>query len=1077
MDELFRFMVMRSPILDEPETDTPDRVLHIDTDSPFSKSVIDSVGDLEALLSIYGIAEELVNSSRYPVKNDRLVKPLEGIQSGIDLVLQKNGPLTLLKIKKAIEDEAQIAVDEFVVSNEFTDLRRNLSDSLIALTLLRRQSSKEYEKHAQGLRLCHLIERVANNDSRLTALEELEAAAIKPIVLPSEMFPLPNLPRITEPSQQLQPQESPEYSDEKPGSNASMSITHLLSSLEELTKINATDLKHHKQGNQRKIELPENNESIETNTFSTPISDDAWVLSVGAIKRASKILKQTTTGIGLNLYSSSLPNIIDALGSELSKRIQKLPIVEGMIDYVPIGNDLVPVGEIMGTALEFKPWHPPRLDWISQLRISEGAFREVGVSDLELVREDIARYEAGEIAHIENILKGETKERTHRRLERHEEYLLTETEVQEESERDLQSSERFEMQKETERSVEEQTALDVGVTVKYGGFVDVEASTRYANKISRKDSERTATTFAREVTERVVSKVRERVKERRTKTTVREIEESTIHGITNASGDDHIVGIYHWVDKVYNAQLLNYGKRTMAEFIVPEPAAFLLYSKAIHKKKGVQLSEPKVPRPFHLEINKFGQEVVRLFDGTPLLPEHISEYLYNFWVAQYRIVGVDPPPPKNIWKSYTWQSNKISENVARDLEFKWDGTTTKLELPEGYRSIKAVLSIQQTGHGATGIGENGSYGFGAREETTVWVHLGDKIRVYSGHSRNANDTDTLDLARNSEVPITISCVHANMISVTIELQCERTPEAMSKWRQDTYDKIVTAYNNLKSEFDEQVSAAAVLEGVEISGKNPEINREVELVELKKSALALLSHQHLDHVAEGGSSITGGYPEINVDKLNIEAPIMQFLEQAFEWNHMMYHFYPYFWGRKDRWPLLRNLNDSDPIHARFLQAGAARVVVPIRPGYEWPLRWYYMTGIPWAGKGPPSVLDDSFLPIIEEYKETRGIEFTDAPGTVCVRKSKNIVVFSQDSELTNDDVDREIRIHSKNYRIKSVDVQVLELELTETYDDENEDDISFALSGYKLVGDPWEIKVPTSLVYLDQEENPLPPVSH
>ena len=49
--------------------------------------------------------------------------------------------------------------------------------------------------------------------------------------------------------------------------------------------------------------------------------------------------------------------------------------------------------------------------------------------------------------------------------------------------------------------------------------------------------------------------------------------------LQSKTGKDHIAGIYHWVNKIYNAQILNYGKRTMAEFIVPEPAAFYLFAK------------------------------------------------------------------------------------------------------------------------------------------------------------------------------------------------------------------------------------------------------------------------------------------------------------------------------------------------------------------------------------------------------------------------------------------------------------------------------------------------------------------
>ena len=64
----------------------------------------------------------------------------------------------------------------------------------------------------------------------------------------------------------------------------------------------------------------------------------------------------------------------------------------------------------------------------------------------------------------------------------------------------------------------------------------------------------------------------------------------------------------------------------------------------------------------------------------------------------------------------------------------------------------------------------------------------------------------------------------------------------------------------------------------------------------------------------------------------QGPIIQFFEQAFEWEQMTYFFYPYFWGRKKNWPTTVNLSDPDPLFQQFLTAGAARVVVPVPIAY-------------------------------------------------------------------------------------------------------------------------------------------------
>jgi hypothetical protein len=49
--------------------------------------------------------------------------------------------------------------------------------------------------------------------------------------------------------------------------------------------------------------------------------------------------------------------------------------------------------------------------------------------------------------------------------------------------------------------------------------------------------------------------------------------------------------------------------------------------------------------------------------------------------------------------------------------------------------------------------------------------------------------------------------------------------------------------------------------------------------------------------------------------------------------MLFFLYPYFWADPTRWPFLKYLRHPDAQHRAFLKAGAARVVLTIRPGFE------------------------------------------------------------------------------------------------------------------------------------------------
>jgi hypothetical protein len=166
---------------------------------------------------------------------------------------------------------------------------------------------------------------------------------------------------------------------------------------------------------------------------------------------------------------------------------------------------------------------------------------------------------------------------------------------------------------------------------------------------------------------------------------------------------------------------------------------------------------------------------------------------------------------------------------------------------------------------------------------------------------------------------------------------------------------LTGYLALKSAYEEQIAAQEVQEGISISGRNPAQNREIERTELKKQALFLLTNTHFDYINAMEQSVPDGYPEPELFRARLLDPWVRFFEQAFEWPQMTYLFYPYFWGRKAKWSSLIQLEDNDPLHAQFIRAGAARVTVPVRPGFEPSIVHYLETGALWGGMDPPPCL--------------------------------------------------------------------------------------------------------------------------
>lgn len=214
--------------------------------------------------------------------------------------------------------------------------------------------------------------------------------------------------------------------------------------------------------------------------------------------------------------------------------------------------------------------------------------------------------------------------------------METESETTEEKEKDLASTERFEMQTETQNVINENASKEAGITIhaSYGPTVDATAKLGTTSTTATQHSDRAASTYGRETTSRAINRLQTRVMERRTIKSVREVEEKNLHAFDNSDGDD-ISGIYRFVDKIYNAQVVNYGKRLMLQFLVPEPAAFWRHALTRRPIAPVTFVNPEPPGYCTVDTKSF----------VPLQPQDMTLETYLYWAGKYGAEDVAPPPP------------------------------------------------------------------------------------------------------------------------------------------------------------------------------------------------------------------------------------------------------------------------------------------------------------------------------------------------------------------------------------------------------------------------------------------------
>lgn len=210
----------------------------------------------------------------------------------------------------------------------------------------------------------------------------------------------------------------------------------------------------------------------------------------------------------------------------------------------------------------------------------------LGIADFRRVEQEVCCYVPGEVSHIENILAREYKERHTRNLVRTDISTEITQEVETEKLSDVTTASRNEVTTEIASVLNENQSSNYGGSLGvsseiFGAQINANAFANFANAQSSTLSNQNAQLYAQEVTKRAVERILQRTTEKRTSRVIKEFEENNKHGFDNRNGDQHVTGIYRWVDIIYTNRLVNYGKRLMFEFLVPEPATFFKRIQAL----------------------------------------------------------------------------------------------------------------------------------------------------------------------------------------------------------------------------------------------------------------------------------------------------------------------------------------------------------------------------------------------------------------------------------------------------------------------------------------------------------------
>ena len=350
-----------------------------------------------------------------------------------------------------------------VVRDQLESDRRIIADALIVASVDNPPATGLRGRLMRALRAIEVIRRLADCGDSEVPDPFIERLMNATLLLPADLFPIPADNWRAEENRKEYERRKEQLEKEK--ERAQVILDKLAGNAGAALELSGTLTMHLFEQRDPVFEGP----SLPSRAIVLPLE------KVEKLSEASK--KIVLEDVGVAPTSVDVPFVVEQLekrnillGHELATNYGDLLLDAGPFN-LPGCGDCNPV---------VLPEPKPENDFTPETR---GEVELVGIQDLLIVRQRLREYRAGEIAHIENVLKGEMKSKRHRKLERTETTLVEETETENETENELQTTDKYELQTESSRVIQEDKKAEAGVTVTASyGSVDIEAHGNYASR-------------------------------------------------------------------------------------------------------------------------------------------------------------------------------------------------------------------------------------------------------------------------------------------------------------------------------------------------------------------------------------------------------------------------------------------------------------------------------------------------------------------------------------------------------------------------------------------------------------------
>lgn len=545
-----------------------------------------------------------------------------------------------------------------------------------------------------------------------------------------------------------------------------------------------------------------------------------------------------------------------------------------------------------------------------------GWIEPYAIGDLQMVRQRLLRYQCGEIARIENVMRGERREVTNKRTHRQLDELRQSSGEKQLLQNDA-ADERSNLQEESRKTVAGvvETNQYNNFTSSYGPPTQATLDGSWSKTIQPGATPGLddTTRFARDILNKTVNRISRSVSLTRASSTMSQTEDSVVSLVDNTAGTHSLRGVYRWLNKVYEACVVNYGQRLMMEFMVCKPAAgFIAGEQAM---AGQDFVKPLPPLRLHIVTFK-----------------DIQPGNYAGLGAYYGVLDLAPPP----------LAQRVASATLRDGEEK------QIAVPAGYCATKAFV-----GYVSAPAGLAAPVVLVGRRAITP---PGDPDGTALSGEDDSVPVSVLDY------PPSISPPSDAQAQVNVEIQCAPSERCMDEWRIRIYAAVMRAYQERLAAYHLRVEGGP--QG-RAATRSPLANRQIEQRELRNACLRLLLERMLTLTGMGARAYALSPPS---EFAVYEPRYLQFFDEVLEWNEMAYSFYasPGLGGGGVELGSLAA--DDDALFASFLQADQARVLLPVQPAHVMAFLYFYSSGMLWASSDRLAPANPVDVPLVNDLKQ-------------------------------------------------------------------------------------------------------------